>query len=303
MTVTSPLVSVVIPTYNRKKLVIRAIQSVLNQTCQDFEIIVVDDASNDDGATLENINALEDSRIQFLKHSVRQHGGAARNTGIDAARGKYICFLDSDDVWLDSKLETYLAEPPKQEEILYGKLEKKGAYKGVFPKRAKGQSESVADYLFLSAGSMQTSTLMICTELARNIRFNPSLKRFQDYDFVIRAESQGAAFRYVDLVTVYQLDCDQENRISNSYDYKAARDWIESVRGLVSKKAFRQFYLKRVCHYAVMSGDKRQAARYLLYVIDSLFYEPLIWCKYLLVILLPVTIRKGIINAIKLKQS
>jgi hypothetical protein len=91
----SPSVSVIIPTYNRRALVQRAIQSVLDQTYRDFEIIVVDDGSTDD--TRGAISGRE--RVVYL-HQANAGPACARNVGIRHARGEFIAFLDSDDVWL-----------------------------------------------------------------------------------------------------------------------------------------------------------------------------------------------------------
>jgi len=99
----NPTVSVIIPTYNRAHLVGRAIKSVLNQTYQDFELIIVDDGSTDN--TEKVIKRFDDKRIRYIKHEKNKGGAAARNTGIKAARGEYIAFLDSDDEWLPEKLK------------------------------------------------------------------------------------------------------------------------------------------------------------------------------------------------------
>lgn len=99
-------VSVVTPTYNRGEVIDRAVQSVLNQSYKNYEIIVVDDASTDN--TLEVINSFTDPRIRYLRHEENKGGAAARNTGIKAANGKYIAFLDSDDEWVKTKLERQL---------------------------------------------------------------------------------------------------------------------------------------------------------------------------------------------------
>ncbi len=98
----TPLFSVVIPTYNREKSVLNAINSVLNQTFIDFEIVVVDDGSTDN--TKESIESLGDERIRYVLHEKRSGANAARNTGINSARGDYISFLDSDDIFLENKL-------------------------------------------------------------------------------------------------------------------------------------------------------------------------------------------------------
>jgi len=116
----TPTVSVIIPTYNRAHLVSRAIQSVLNQTYQDFEIIVVDDTSADN--TEEVIKSFNDPRIRYMRHEQNRGGSAARNTGIKATKGEYIAFLDSDDEWLPEKLGRQLqvfAESATQVGLVY----------------------------------------------------------------------------------------------------------------------------------------------------------------------------------------
>ncbi len=101
----NPKVSVVIPTYNRAHLIGRAIESVLNQTYQDFELIIIDDCSIDNTDDVIKEFQKKDNRIIYLKHDKNKGGSAARNTGIKTSRGEYIAFLDSDDEWLPEKLE------------------------------------------------------------------------------------------------------------------------------------------------------------------------------------------------------
>lgn len=96
------LVSVIIPTYNRASVVTRAIKSVMAQDYEPVEIIVVDDASGDD--TQRVVESLGDARIRYLVRSENKGAAAARNTGIRAARGAFIAFLDSDDEYLPGRL-------------------------------------------------------------------------------------------------------------------------------------------------------------------------------------------------------
>ncbi|HJV27117.1 MAG TPA: glycosyltransferase family 2 protein [Aromatoleum sp.] len=102
-----PLVSVVIPTYNRGHTIRACIESVLAQTLQNFEIVVVDDASGDD--TCARVAAIGDPRIRYVAHPQNRGGAAARNTGVRVATGDYIAFLDSDDTWAPRKLERQIA--------------------------------------------------------------------------------------------------------------------------------------------------------------------------------------------------
>jgi len=102
-----PLVSVIIPTYNRELLVERAVRSVLDQQYTNFELIIVDDGSTD--GTADRIMAFNDERIRLIRHETSKGPSAARNTGLQHCSGSFIAFLDSDDSWLPGKLEKQLA--------------------------------------------------------------------------------------------------------------------------------------------------------------------------------------------------
>jgi glycosyltransferase involved in cell wall biosynthesis len=99
----STTISVICPTYNRQDLLSRAVQSVLNQTYKNFELIVVDDGSTD--GTEKAVGSFKDERIRYIRLEKNMGAGAARNRGIEVSRGKYIAFQDSDDEWLPEKLE------------------------------------------------------------------------------------------------------------------------------------------------------------------------------------------------------
>lgn len=99
----APSVSVIIPTYNRCDFLEDAIQSVLNQTFEDFELIVVDDGSTDNTEQMLD-NYMHDVRVKYVYQTHSGSGGAARNKGIESALGSYVAFLDSDDLWLPEKL-------------------------------------------------------------------------------------------------------------------------------------------------------------------------------------------------------
>lgn len=96
-------VSVIIPTYNRKSVVKNSIQSVLNQTYSAFELLIIDDGSTDDTESL--IKQMKDSRIRYIKMPENEGVAAARNVGINEAKYSYIAFQDSDDLWMETKLE------------------------------------------------------------------------------------------------------------------------------------------------------------------------------------------------------
>src|SRR5438445_11739690 len=101
------LVSVVIPTLDRPRLLLRAIDSVLRQTHQDIEVIVVVDRPS--GDIVSAIQSVNDPRLRLVVNSYSLTAGGARNTGADHATGEWIAFLDDDDAWLPEKLERQLA--------------------------------------------------------------------------------------------------------------------------------------------------------------------------------------------------
>lgn len=109
------MISIVIPTYNRASYLSQAIDSVLAQSCADYEIIVVDDGSTDNtGQILESYR----DRIRCI-HQANKGVSAARNMGIRSARGEWIAFLDSDDIWLPEKLEKQMRAAAMSREVIY----------------------------------------------------------------------------------------------------------------------------------------------------------------------------------------
>lgn len=106
---TAPLVSVIMPAYNAADYIGAAIRSVMAQTLTDWELLVLDDGSQDDTCAIVETLAAEDGRIRLIPAEENAGVAAVRNRGIDMSRGKFIALLDSDDVWLPEKLETQLA--------------------------------------------------------------------------------------------------------------------------------------------------------------------------------------------------
>lgn len=97
------LVSVIIPSYNRGSLILRSVYSVLNQSYKNIELILVDDCSTDN--TENVIKKIKDGRIKYIKLEKNSGACVARNRGINEARGEYIAFNDSDDIWHEDKIE------------------------------------------------------------------------------------------------------------------------------------------------------------------------------------------------------
>jgi Glycosyltransferases involved in cell wall biogenesis len=99
------LVSIITPAYNCEKVISETIESVLSQTYTNYEMIIVDDCSKDNTVEVAQKYVLKDSRIRLIQQNKNQGTAVARNTGIENANGRFIAFLDSDDLWKPTKLE------------------------------------------------------------------------------------------------------------------------------------------------------------------------------------------------------
>ena len=182
-----PKVSVIIPVFNRSEAVRRAIESVLAQTCQDFEIIVVDDASTD--STPDVVTAFTDPRIRLIRHERNRGGSAARNTGIQASSAPYVGFLDSDDEWLPNKLERQLEvfeRAGDQVGLVYAGSERVGE-DGVVSRDLPRRHPNLTRTLLLENVIGETSVGLIRRSvLDKTGGFDESLPACQDVDLWLR---------------------------------------------------------------------------------------------------------------------
>ena len=103
------LVSVITPSYNSERFISQTIESVLNQTYQKWEMIIIDDVSPDNANAIIEEYIKEDTRIRLIKLEKNSGPAVARNRAIEEAKGRYIAFLDADDLWLPEKLEKQMA--------------------------------------------------------------------------------------------------------------------------------------------------------------------------------------------------
>ncbi|WP_336036853.1 glycosyltransferase family 2 protein [Halobacterium yunchengense] len=215
-----PTVSVVVPTYNRAGRIHRSIESVLAQTHEDLELIVVDDGSTD--YTEEVVRSYDDDRLTYVAHEDNRGASAARNTGIERASGEYVAFLDSDDAWLPRKLERQVAvlesRPPEWVAVYCGveigddagPLRRFARWAGLTrlsqTEGAEGGVELVKDVLMDRLHTSAGSTLLVSADVVDAVDgFDESFERFQDPEFLIRVLRQGK-LAYVDETLVRRYD-------------------------------------------------------------------------------------------------
>jgi glycosyltransferase involved in cell wall biosynthesis len=270
--VNNTLVSVIIPTKNRVQSTIRAIESCAKQTISNIEIIVVDDGSDDINRLHNWISKFDKCKFHLVPIQLDncKGGSVARNIGARAAKGKFITFLDSDDVYLESTLEDQLKVhfQHSHDFISYGK-----AIRTVYvdnkavneiesvPDKGKSDSESVGEYLFLKNGKMFTPTLFMKKEVFDKVLFDENLLRHQDYGFVLRAESKGIKFIFIDKTLFRWISEDNGESsktklitisisytflelYSNSLDQYAINAYLDRVAASIAirSREYRKFY-------------------------------------------------------------
>jgi len=234
----SPFFSVVIPVYNRAAALGDAVRSVLAQSCQDFEIVVVDDGSKDDPERV--VRAFADPRIRFTAQENRG-GGAARNAGIDLAQGRFVAFLDSDDVWLPQHLSTMRS-------LLEGTTDTVGYARMVVdrgagrtflkPPRAIAKDEHMATYLLCDRGFVPTITLVVERGTAGRVRYHENLRAAEDTDFAIRLYLAGQRFAMAEAPGAVWKDVPDPNRTSAGRKGGRMIPWLEEMRPRIPAKAY-----------------------------------------------------------------
>ena len=180
-----PLISVIIPTYNRGWIIKEAIDSVLSQDYRDFELIIVDDGSTDN--TLEILNSYQDD-ITVLRQN--NHGvSAARNLGIMAASGRFVAFLDSDDLWLPQKLSSQVDYFNLNPDAIICQTEEIWIRKGVRvnPKKRHKKPWGMIFEQSLALCLVSPSAVMIRRSLFDEVGFfDEKLPVCEDYDLWLR---------------------------------------------------------------------------------------------------------------------
>lgn len=234
---TSPLVSVIIPNFNREAELQRAVDSVLAQDYEPFEIIVVDDAS-----TVEVSLSLSESArkaLRWISLPMNRGGSSARNAGIDAAVGSVVAFLDSDDVWTSDKLTrqvaAFLADGSPQDTVYYSQVVlDRGHERLILPEAPMADDEHVGDYLFPWRGNLiHTSTLLMSLSLANRVRFTDDLRIHQDIDFCLRLQRAGAQFRFdPEPLSRWHAEA-RADRMSFRPKFDLSLDWLETTGDLM----------------------------------------------------------------------
>lgn len=185
-----PTVTVIIAAHNAEQYLLHAVRSVLKQTFQDWEIIIVDDASSDETGTV--INSINDNRLRVISLPVNVGPSQARNIGWEHASGEYLAFLDADDVWLPDKLAVQLQvmSDPDIGMCYCDGLIHQTATGNKFPISARISIPDRCSFIYIlrEQPSILPSGILIRRDLfAEAGRFDPQIRFMEDWEFCLRA--------------------------------------------------------------------------------------------------------------------
>ncbi len=232
----SGLVSVIIPTYKRSNTLIRAIDSVLNQTYSSIECIVVNDNEKNDAYSLELYKELHsyttDNRFVFLEQDKHINGAAARNAGIRKSKGEYIAFLDDDDWWREDKIERQIEFIKKQDDHCGVVSTLAIYYKGDKVVRKTKQCKNGYVYkeiLSREYDNVTTCSLMIKHNVIDEIcLFDENLKRHQETQLLGNITYRYTLMVLPEYLTYISVD-DVTNRPKSEDFIKYKKDFIKSI--------------------------------------------------------------------------
>jgi glycosyltransferase involved in cell wall biosynthesis len=225
----SPLVSVVIPVWNREDTIIEAATSVLQQTHREIQLIIVDDGSSD--ATVDRARSIRDSRVDVVRLGRNLGANAARNRGIAQSKGEYIAFHDSDDIWLPRKLEVQLnCLTDSHATICFCAMTREhSGRRTIVPKRSYGIESGKLELSteILRGSFIGAVTLLLQRAHLEDESFDEDLGRLQDWDLCIRL-AQKSEFYFINepLVVVQEGN----NRIT-----VAAKSYVAAVDQILKK--------------------------------------------------------------------
>jgi glycosyltransferase involved in cell wall biosynthesis len=245
-----PEVSVVIPTLRRPKLLLRALRSVLVQTFQQIEVIVVVDGPDEE--TIAALEAARDSRLRIFVNPRSLTAAGARNVGVSHARGKWIAFLDDDDEWLSDKLEKQIAFARARGAVFVTCLSQVITPTATFiwPEKIYDNSVPIDEYLFdrrtMFAGSsfIPTPSYFMLRASYERSPFRIECAEHDDWDFLLRLSKKlGVRVETVPEALVKVHWEERRPSLSNSGTWLKSLAWIDSVRPMLTPRAYSGFCL------------------------------------------------------------
>ena len=300
-----PLVSVIVPTYNRAQLLRETVASILSQTFDDFELIIVDNMSED--GTEQYVKGLEDPRIRYFRNANNGIIAVNRNVGIKNAKGKYIAFCDDDDLWLPNKLEEQVELMEKNMDLglCGGYVAEVGPQGDIL---SVPQKDSIVFRHFNFDSLVRFNHIVSCTAIVRKsclenvgvFSEDPNLVAIEDYDLWLRIAWQYKVAQIPFIVAKLRRHSANTNRdkerkcinwlrVLQKYEDMGYVDskTLKQMRGIINRRLFVRMSLQRngnARRYALESVKNSFNLRSYMCLCISLL--PKSWAFHVLVVLL-----------------
>ena len=270
----TPLVSTIIPTYNHADYLGKALQSVLNQTYDNFEVLVIDGNSNDN--TTEVVNKFKDSRIKYFK--IPNYGiiATSRNMGIRASSGEWIAFLDADDWWSKDKLKICMEHSNNEVDLVYHDLKIVSQKPSFFVRRktrTRQLRKPVLIDLLLGGNIIPNSSVVVRKEMLEKIGFIDESKELvasEDYNTWLKISKFTDRFLYLPKSLGYYFINNQNiSKKDMSATYRKATDKFLSDLSSAQKIKLEANYKYISARYDFLQSNFKKSKNNLLFVLKN----------------------------------
>lgn len=264
-----PLVSIIIPTYNSSSYIKRTLNSVLNQTYSNFEIIIIDDNSDDFNLLQNIIREYQDNRIIVKRMKNKVFAAGARNYGVSISNGYYIAYLDSDDEWYSDKLKKYIdimSNYQEQDVVLYSAADVLLPGRiAIHPKRAIRIHERVATYKIIHMENIFTPTIFLRSSTAKKVKWNEDLHRnHEDFQYCLDLEKIGCKFVFINepLSKIHwEVGMDKRKKRAN---YKYSLSFLNLNNNYFTKREIKYFIFDNVIIKLLLNKSFIEAMRLII---------------------------------------
>lgn len=277
------MVSIIIPSFNSEKYIAETINSVLNQSYTNWELIVIDDGSTDNSAAIIKEFCLKDDRVKYC-HQENAGVSVARNNGIKRAKGEYIALLDADDVWEKDnlKIKVDILESGKNFQWVYSNMYDADENINIIKEAPKGTDENILESILLWKGEVvpgPCSNIIfakICFE--EGVKFDKNLSTAADQDFTIQLASKYKGHHINKPLWRYRLLVNSMSRNITVME----KDHIAVFKKASENELFKNFWFKQKCYsnlYWILAGswwkDGNNKFRGMYFIVKALITNPL----------------------------
>ena len=275
----APFFSIIIPVYNREDTIEVAVRSCLTQTFIDFEVIIIDDKSTD--KTKEVIDAISDSRIQYYCNKVNSERCVSRNKGFEHSIGEFVCFLDSDDYFLDNHLSIFYNEIQKlnnKTALLFSNTFNKNE-ENVLEKRIVPPIETFNVFEYFLKYTPNPARVCISRDILNDFNFDERLPGLEDLDLWLRIASKYPIIQLTDYTSVYYMHSNSYSasdplRFEKELSYHPIIKKQPELKNRLPHSSMNR--LSSMCHFHLVKNciEKKQRRNFYKHTFKSFFLYP-----------------------------